>query len=161
MKRKLFAISLLFSVILFTLFSCSKPIPPIKPPDSLAGLKLKEYKTGKEAIDEIFNLHGRKMGIVNGYVATYAGKEGKATVYYSVAKSKKLAQRLIDWMVKRIGEGNKYFQGLKKEHSAPQIFYSVHGEGGKHFFLCKDDKVIWIIADPQVANPVMEDFLTK
>jgi len=101
------------------------------------------------------------MGIVNGYVATYAGKEGKATVYYSVAKNKKLAQRLIGWMVKSIGEGNRYFQGLKKEHAGSQVFYSVRGEGGKHFFLCKDDKVIWIIADQQVANPIMEDFLTK
>jgi len=154
-------IILCFVLILF--FPCcnSKPIPPIKPPDNIAELKLKEYKTGKEALKEIFRLHGRRMGLVNGYVANYIGKEEKATIYYSIAKDERIAKRLLTWMVKRIGESHEVFQGLKKQQLKSQVFYSVYGQGQKHFFFRKNDRIIWIAADPRVANSAIEDFVKK
>lgn len=159
MKRNIKTLSLILSLILF-LYSCnSKPIIPIKPPDFVGDLKLGKYKTGKEALNELFGLHGRKMGLINGYVADYIGKEGKATVYYSVAKNEKLAARLLDWMIKRIGNSHEIFKGFKKENLESQLFYSVYGMGQKHFFLQKNDKIIWIAADSQVANSVIKNFL--
>ena len=161
MKKNIKVLGLTLFLILSFYCCNSKPIPAIKPPDSIGNLKLGKYKTGKEALKEIFMLHGRKMGLINGYVANYEEKDGKATVYYSVAKHEKLAKRLIDWMVKRIGNSHEIFKGLKKEQTGSQTFYSVYGMSQKHFFLCKDDKVIWIAADLQVANLVIEDFVKK
>src|SRR3972149_2025422 len=103
--------------LLLCFYSCnSKPLAPIKPPDSIGDFKLGKYKTGKEALKEIFRLHGRKMGLVSGYVADYINKDGKATVYYSVAKNEKLAGRLLAWMIKRIGNNHDIFKNMKKEN---------------------------------------------
>ncbi len=161
MKRNIKALTLTLSLILL-FYSCnSKPIPLIKPPDSIGDLKLGKFKTGKEALKELFRLHGRKMGLINGYVADYTNKDGKATVYYSVAKNEKLAGRLISWMIKRIGKSHEIFRDMKKESFKSQIFYSVYGMNQKHFFFCKNDKIIWIAADPQVAYSFIENFLNS
>ncbi|MBI5374883.1 MAG: hypothetical protein HZA77_05580 [Candidatus Schekmanbacteria bacterium] len=122
-------------------------------------MKLKESKTGSEALKELFRLHGKRMGLANGYVGEYRGDMGSATVYYSVAKNEDISARLIEFMVKRIGEGNKYFQGLKEERRGSFIFYSVTGMGQRHFFFRIADKVIWIAADAPIAEMFLDESL--
>jgi len=152
-------LSLLFIIFLSSCWYAEEPSQIIYPPDSIGPMKLKESKTGSEALKELFRLHGKRMGLANGYVGEYRGENGNATVYYSVAKNEDISVRLLEFMVKRIGEGNKYFQGLKEERRGSFIFYSVTGMGQNHFFFRIADKVIWIAADAPVAEMFLDESL--
>lgn len=154
-------LSLLFIISLSSCWYADEPKELIYPPSSIGPMKLKESKTGSEALKELFRLHGKRMGLANGYVGEYRGDMGSATIYYSVAKNEDVAVKLLEFMVKRIGEGNKYFQGLKEERKNDFIFYSVTGMGQRHFFFRIADKVIWIAADAPIAEMFLDESLEK
>lgn len=114
-------------------------------PPSLDRLQLTGSMAGPEAVAEMSKLHGKGIGVVDGYVAHYdGGTSGGAILYVGEAASEKEAALLTGQMEERIGAGNQYFTDLKSVTVDGVKLYSVRSRQENHYFWQAGNKVIWI-----------------
>jgi len=121
-------------------------------PSELGGLRLVQAMTGADALAEIYSLHQKDLGLVDGWVGHY---EGGATVWASQARDREHAATLLASMSRDIqaGEGPFIYEG--QEQVRDSVLHRLRGPGGLHYFYQRDSMVIWVTAPPAVARAFM------
>ncbi|RMF96147.1 MAG: hypothetical protein D6734_04320, partial [Candidatus Schekmanbacteria bacterium] len=137
-----------------------EPLAPLNPPERIAGLELKDSILGRPALRELYRLHGKSVELKNGYVAQYSNGRDDATIYYSETQNEEKAKELIERMVKKISEGNRFFTGLREVKKDNQSLYWVVGMGQEHYFFRNGKRIIWIAADRDVIENVLSEYLS-
>ncbi len=125
-------------------------------PARMAGLELRHSSQGEEAIAEISRLHGKEIEMKNGYVARYESDRTKATLYISEFESENQARQQIELMKKKIEKGSKGFAHFRELEVEERTLYLVLGFGQIHYFYLDPNRVIWLAADPSVAELVLK-----
>ena len=113
-------------------------------PRSLGGLQLGQTITGPEAVAQMSKLHGKGVGVVDGYIAHYQGPSGGAVLYVGQTASEGDAALLLKQMEERIGAGNQYFTNLKATTVGGVKIFSVLSGKQTHYFWQAGDLVNWI-----------------
>ena len=93
---------------------------------------------------EMSRLHGKGVGLKDGYVAHYDGPSGGAVLYVGSAESEKAAADLLGQMEERIGPNNRYFTGLRSVVVEGVRLFSVRSGQESHYFWQVGDKVVWL-----------------
>ncbi len=156
--RKIF--QSIFILLVFTAcLSEREPLPPLNTPKTIAGLNMSKVKMGRPALKVLYSLHGRSVEIINGYVASYSDGENEVTVYYSEARDNESADKLIERMVEKIEDGNKFFTDLKSKNLGSFPLYSVTGMGQEHYFFENGKRIVWIAGDNAVIERALSDCL--
>ncbi len=113
-------------------------------PRDFASYRLTRTITGPEAVEQMSKLHGKGVGVTDGYVAHYDGSSGGAVLYVGETTTEKDAAGLLEQMVVRIGPSNRYFTGLKPVTVEGTRAYSVRGGQESHYFWQVKNKVVWV-----------------
>lgn len=118
-------------------------------PSELGGLRLLQVMAGPDALAEIYRLHQKDLGLVDGWVGHY--EEG-ATVWVSQATDEAQAAALLAAMTRDIQAGEGGFQHEGEEQIQGVAVHRVRGQGGAHFYYQKGDRAVWVTAPPTVAR---------
>jgi hypothetical protein len=123
-------------------------------PDSLADLPLKSHAFGRQAVDQIHQLHGLEFPLSSGAVGFY-GDQGQATLWISGTPSQSLAAKLTAQMMERIAEGNSPFTPTSAHQFDARTLYALEGHGQEHFYYQSGKLVVWLAADAEIADAAL------
>jgi hypothetical protein len=130
-------------------------------PQALAGLPLAHSQQGAEARGEIERLHGKSIPIRDGYVAHYGTQPPVAMLYVSQARDEKLARQQMEQMTTRIRASNGPFTHLRESTRFGMTVYSTLGQGQVHYYFRRGATVVWVAADPVIAQQALADAASK
>lgn len=133
------------------------PAPAALPP-SLAELPLVSASYSGEAIAEIARLHGKSFALTSGAVGLYGGR-GQATLWVSGTPIHLIATEMLQAMRDRLAKGNSPFTLVAERQEGGRILYELDGLGQKHFTFQSGTLVIWLAADPQIAEQALKETL--
>jgi len=137
------------------------PASALVVPQELAGLPLAHSQQGAEARAEIERLHGKGIPITDGYVAHYGNQSPAAMLYVSQARDEKVAQRQVEQMTTRIRASNGPFTNLRESVRFGMTVYSTLGQGQVHYYFRRGAVVVWVAADPTIAQQALADAARK
>lgn len=133
----------LAAAVAFGLWEASNT-PSGPAPKQLASLSLAQVITGPDAVAQMSKLHGKGVGVVDGYIAHYQGANGGAVLYVGQMGSAENASTLAKQMEARIGAGNQHFTGLKSLQVEGTKVFTVRSGPETHYFWKSEDLVNWI-----------------
>ncbi len=113
-------------------------------PQQLGNYQLSELTTGPAAVAQMSRLHGKGVGVVDGYVGHYESASNGAMLYVGETASEKDAVDLLGQMAERIGAGNQYFTDLKPLTVEGVKVFTVRSGPQTHYFWQAGKKVIWM-----------------
>lgn len=130
----------------------------LKLPKSLAKLSLATVTYGPEAVDEITRLHGKKFAIITGAMGMY-GSDDQATLWVADFASDSTASQAINAMQEKIATADSPFTPTGQKQIDGRPLYQLDGMGQKHFYFQSDSRVIWLAANPDIAEQAYEQIL--
>jgi hypothetical protein len=126
-------------------------------PDELVGLRMTDSKSGAEAVSDFGDLHGKEFPITSGAVATYGNNQ--ATLWIASTTSNSVAAELTSAMQAKIAEGETPFTPTNEMKVGTRTVYALEGMGQKHFYFQSENLVIWLAAEPAIANNALQQTL--
>ena len=165
MKRKVPGV--IITIFLFSaLLSCGrKPKGTERFPQTLPKLHLVKILQGKEAIEAVNKLHGKKIHLKKAWVAYYQGAyyEGnwnEATIWISESFSSQEAKEQTEVMIQKMLSAKKSpFYNFKEKNIKGIKVYIFWGLGQQHAVFQKGSFVYWISANIEVFDQVLDYFL--
>lgn len=130
-------------------------------PLELVGLPLAHSQQGAEARGEIERLHGKSIPITDGFVAHYGTQPPVAMLYVSQAKDEKVARQQVERMTARIRASDGPFHHLRESTRFRLTVYSTLGQGQVHYYFRRGSMVVWVAADPTIAQQALADTVKK
>ena len=130
-------------------------------PRDLAGLPLAHSQQGAEARAQIERLHGKSIPIRDGFVAHYGSQPPVAMLYVSRAQDEGVARQQVEQMTMRIRASNGPFTHLRESSRFGMTVYSTLGQGQVHYYFRRGATVVWVAADPIIAQPALADAAKK
>lgn len=137
------------------------PASALDVPQELAGLTLAHSQQGTEARGEIERLHGKMIPIKDGLVAHYGTQAPMAMLYVSQAKDEKVARQQVERMTSRIRASSGPFHHLRESTRFGMTVYSTLGQGQVHYYFRQGTRVVWVAADPTIAQQALADTVRK
>lgn len=114
-------------------------------PHKLGGLEILGAATqGPEALTQMTRLHGKDVGLKDGYVSHYRSGAREAVLYVGQAQSADAAVELTERMRALIAPGGTPFQQLSQRTVEGRTVYRVTGMGAEHYFFSTGDKSVWL-----------------
>lgn len=126
-------------------------------PDSISGISLANATTGEQAITELSDMHGREFPIEFGAIGVYGNRE--ITLWVSGAASEAIAAQMTDAMRSKIAQGNSPFTPIDEIQNDNRVVYVLDGMGQKHYYFQSKKLVIWLAADPAIADAAIQQIL--
>ena len=147
-----------FLFVALTITACAAP-PDI--PSSLGGLPQTHTLQGSDGLKEINRLHGRSIPSLDAFVAHYERDNAVAMLYISRSYIAPMARWQLSRMVKGIRKGEANAEGqffhLKAREQDGVTLYSAVGTGQIHYFYRSGPLIVWLAADPSVAQAALAD----
>jgi hypothetical protein len=142
---------------LLLLVGSAVPASALEVPKELAGLPLSHSQQGSAARAEIEQLHGKSIPIKDGYVAHYGTQPPVAMLYVSRARDENVARQQVAQMTARIRASNGPFTHLRESTRFGLTVFSTLGQGQVHYYFRRGAMVVWVAADPTIAQPALAD----
>lgn len=127
-------------------------------PSSLANQPLTNATYGDQAVADITRLHGKQFPITSGAVGQY-GDSGQSTLWVSESPTEGDAADLVTAMQTRIAEGRSPFSQRDVRDEGSTDILVLDGMGQQHFYFQVGKRVIWLAADPSIAEAALQDTL--
>lgn len=126
-------------------------------PDQIAGLRIVDYKAGAQAVTDFTNLHGKQFPIATSAIGVYG--DDQITVWAAGAPFDFIASRMVDAMREGIAEGNSPFTPIEQFDQGKRTIYALEGMGQKHFYFQSENLIIWLAAEPSIADEALQQIL--
>lgn len=136
--------------------------PAIAPtPQKIAGLPVFALDTGAQAAREIGQLHGKGFPLTEAAVALYQGAEGNIQLWVAGAPLRSMAAGLLKSMRESIAASTGLpFRPAGERVVDGRTVFLLDGMGQKHFCFQSGNLVIWLAADPSLAETALQEVLT-
>lgn len=132
--------------------------PAVVPlPTQIAGLPMTDRMTGAEAAENFIGLHNQKFIITAGAIGFYGGDQ--ATLWAAGAPFNFMAAGLVNSMRDKIAEGNSPFTPTSEFKIGGRTIYELEGMGQRHFYFQSKNLIIWLAANPSIADEAIEQTL--
>lgn len=133
-------------------------------PQRLGELELVSSVSGEQAIQQLGQLHGTGIELVDAYIAGYSRDGKEATIWIGETATSDNAVELLDRMVKGIADGNSTFGNLRRitvtqNYHSHEVF-QVDGAGGRHFFFISRElgtRLVWLTVQADDAMSILEE----
>ncbi len=126
-------------------------------PDQIAGLPLSMKMTGAQAIEEFDMLHKKHFPLTSGAVGIYGDQE--AALWVGGAPFNFMAADMVTGMRDKISEGGSPFMPIDEIENSGRTIYALEGMGQKHFYFQSENLIIWLAAEPSIADEALEQIL--
>lgn len=127
---------------------------PLTLPAQLAGLPRSSQMTGSQAVEDFSKLHGKQFPVISGAVGIYGNNQ--ATLWVAGAPLNLMAAQLVRSMRDKITEGNSPFTPSRAYQENHRTIYGLEGMGQKHFYFQSRNLIIWLAADPGIADAALQ-----
>ncbi len=138
--------AVLIAAVVIGLWNAANP-PQGDAPNSFGSYQMAQIVTGPAAVAQMSKLHGKGVGVDDGYVAHYQGPSGGAVAYVGETASEAAALELLKQMEVRIGAGNQYFTNLRAITVDGVKLFAVRSGSESHYFWATGKKVAWVAFD--------------
>jgi len=125
-------------------------------PHTLGGLTLTALEQGPEALAAMDRLHGKPLGLTDGYQAQYGQGAGMVMVWVARVADGDAADHLTDHMTKRINEGRSPFSRPEPLRHGGLTLYQTTGMNQLHLYYANGPRVIWAALPPD-SSPALLD----
>jgi hypothetical protein len=126
-------------------------------PKQVVGLELTSTKSGEAAISEFVSMHGKEFPVTSGNNGYYGN--GAITIWVAGTSTDAGAEEMVDSMYARIADGNSPFTPIDQFQNVNRTVYVLDGMGQKHFYFQSNSLVIWLAAQPTVAEAAIQQIL--
>jgi uncharacterized protein YneF (UPF0154 family) len=126
-------------------------------PDSIAGIRLASSTAGAKAIQEVSSMHGKEFPIEFGEIGIYGNRE--ITVWVAGAATRASALQMTSAMQEKIAQGNSPFTPTNEIQNKERKVYVLDGMGQRHYYFQSNNLVIWLAANPPVADAAIQQIL--
>jgi hypothetical protein len=150
---------LLLSGVGYAVYNQAVTHPGLAPlPEQVAGLPLGQKTLGLQAVEEINHMHGKNFLLTSAAVGHY-GSHGQVTLWVSGAPLRTIASSMLQAMRDKISEGNSPFIPVDERIVGRRSIYVLDGMGQKHFYYQSNKSIIWLAADPELAEQALDHIL--
>ena len=131
-------------------------------PKSIGSFQLEQKKSGDEARQEIYKLHGKRLIFKTGSIGHYKEGNKKATVWISEYDSEGEAIKEIGKMASGVkaSEGKAFWHFREMTIEGLKVYF-VLGMGQAHYFFQKKKMAIWLAVDASTAKEAIRDLTKK
>jgi len=126
-------------------------------PDQIAGLQMTDYTTGAQAAAQFEDLHNKQFPLTSGAIGIYGDHE--ITLWAAGTPLNFMTARMVNAMEEKIAKRNSPFTPLEQLAQGPRTIYVLEGMGQKHFYFQSKNLIIWLAADPSIADEALEQTL--
>jgi hypothetical protein len=126
-------------------------------PERVAGSSLTDRMIGAPAAENFVNLHNQKFLITSGAIGFYGDRQ--ATIWVAGAPFDFMAAGMVNSMRDKISEGSSPFTPTNELKIRGRTVYELEGMGQRHFYFQSNNLVIWLAADPSIADEAIEQIL--
>jgi hypothetical protein len=164
MKRKnlslLFILSggLIFLAIFALLIYQSGGKSSIPTPAKLAGLAHSRIVTRNAAVQEIQQMHGKNFEFTGASVVDYDA--GRVRLWVAELRDSSQAEAMIQAMYDSIVLGKSPFTFIQQQGFGGRTIYGLEGLGQVHFYFQSGSRVVWLGADPDLAEAALDETLS-
>jgi len=126
-------------------------------PREIAGYSLSDSKSGEAATADFTNMHGQEFPVTSGEIGYYGN--GKMTLWVAGTSSASTAANMVSAMREKIAQNNSPFRPTNEIQNGNRKVYVLDGMGLKHYYFQSQTLVIWIAAEPDVADTAIQQIL--
>ncbi|RIK32562.1 MAG: hypothetical protein DCC56_01760 [Anaerolineae bacterium] len=126
-------------------------------PERIAGLSLTDQMTGAEAAENFINLHNQRFPITSGAIGFYGGNQ--TTIWAAGVPFNFMVAGMVNSMRDKISEGKSPFTPTNEYLFAGRTVYELEGMGQRHFYFQSNNLIVWLAADPSIADEAIEQIL--
>jgi len=130
--------------------------PSADVPQALGDLHLTVLDEGPEALAAIDRMHGKPLGLTDGYQAQYGEGTGMVMVWVARVADGDAAQRLTDEMTERINEGRSPFSRPAPLQHDDLTVYQTAGMNQLHYYYANGPRVIWAAVPPNSPPDLLD-----
>ncbi len=127
-------------------------------PTQVAGFSLASEETGSAALHEFAQLHGKSFPVTSGAKGVY-GAGNQAIIWAAGTASTADTRKLLEEMRDKIAQGNFPFQPSGVRTVADREVYALDGMGQKHFYFQSGKYLVWLAANPEIADQALQQAL--
>lgn len=128
-------------------------------PVRLGSLLRVQVMEGEEALSALGELHRGTVGVTWAAMAHYEKGRAQAMVWVGGVETAQFAQELVARMTSGLQRGGTPFVGLRTLVLGGRTVFSVSGLGQTHYYFTSDRTVIWVSADPEAEEEILEAVL--
>jgi hypothetical protein len=121
-------------------------------PDRLDGLRLVERVSGTQARQLIARLHPGPLAPADSRVGFYQVGALRAVLYVSRFPTGEAAEEQLGRMAAVMVHGRGGFGNHIETDIGGTVVHAVVGQGRTHYFYARNGDVVWLAADPGVAE---------
>ncbi|MBI2830394.1 MAG: hypothetical protein HYX81_04455 [Chloroflexi bacterium] len=138
-------------------------------PEKLLEMKVGNYVSGKQALNQVSQLHGTNIDLSDAIIADYSHdfnpyhkNDEKVSVWIGKTKTAAEAADLINRMYQGIqaGKGNTPFSNARRQTVEGHEIFQVDGAGGKHYFYAVDTpepRIVWLTINSDNAAGILKE----
>lgn len=154
-----FGVALVISAVAFpAIFRAKSESSSMIIPKQVGGLFLVSEANGSAALREFTQLHGKSFSILSGSKASY-GAGDQVTLWVAGTASITDTRQMLEAMRDKIAEGNSPFQPAGIRQDGNRIIYLLDGMGQKHYYFQSGKYLVWLAANPQLADRALKQVL--
>ena len=165
--RKIFPLALIFAGILlisatigYWRFDKAIQHPSAAPlPEQVTNLPLANKSTGQQAVWELTRMHQKGFPLASAAVGMY-GNDHQVMLWVSGAPIAPLAGRMLVSMREKIAEGRSPFTPSGERVDGDRLIYELEGTGQVHFYFQSGKLLVWMAANPDLAEEALDEVLT-
>ena len=141
------------SVLAFLNATYQRPLAPDLP-RRLAGLALVSWSDGPQAIAEVGRMHAADLALDSAAIGRY-GDAGQVVLWISQTPDSAAASNMTEAMRTRINAVDSPFTqvALRPRQAGP--ITELEGMGQRHYFYASGSTVIWLGAEPALAEQAL------
>lgn len=144
---------LVLGIIIGAWFSLRSAVrePTMAAPSHIGDLKRVSLVTGEAAMKQMRGLHGKDIGVVDGYLASYGSTGERMTLWVGMAGTEPDAEQLLERMFSGIDRGGTPFSAPVQVIVGGRQVFSTLGGGAMNYFFREAHSVVWVT----LANSAM------
>ncbi len=129
--------------------SVDEPVQPV--PTEIGNMKKSSLVTGKQALQQVQEMHRGDIRIGDGYIAGYQNGGERMTLWVGIAGNDAEASKVLEDMAAAIGKGGTPFSTPVQMTLAGTKTFFASGAGGSNYFFRSGRSVVWILLTNSAA----------
>ena len=128
-------------------------------PESILNMQKLKTFSGEKASGTVDRMHRGRVATGRDFIAKYKGSGYSATYYLSLYADPDKAREAMESMARVMEETEHEFTHLMPRTVKGKKVFMALGHGQAHYFFARDNELVWLAVDTEVAEAALEEVL--